>query len=122
MFTFAPQAFIKRLLQVCSTMSTNFICGALILLSEVLQDKPHLLNLKALAAREKNQAEMSESEGEEEHFVDEDEEEDVKGLDHEKEVKAVLGEKGGKSTGQSSWVHRRLRQSELDLERLANNE
>ena len=36
---------MKRLLQVCCYQQPQFTCGALILLSEVLKDKPGLLSL-----------------------------------------------------------------------------
>ena len=44
-FSIYFQAFVKRLLQVCCYQQPQFTCGALILLSEVLKDRPGLITL-----------------------------------------------------------------------------
>ena len=43
------QAFIKRLLQICSYQHPPFVCAALYLMSEVLKVKPGLLNFAHLS-------------------------------------------------------------------------
>ncbi|OQV22455.1 CCAAT/enhancer-binding protein zeta [Hypsibius exemplaris] len=48
--TMRVKAFIKRILQLAMTQSTPFICGALIVISEVLKSKPNSFRAKLFQA------------------------------------------------------------------------
>lgn len=115
------QAFIKRLLQVCCYMQPSLMCGTLVLLSEILKVKKHILNLSRMSStpdlgfvkREKDlPIEIDDDDDEEEHFVDAPEED----VDGETEQKPSIGElgcidqKGNHSL--ASWDHRRNNPSE----------
>lgn len=39
------KAFVKRLLQICGVMPSNFVCGVLMLVSKIIDEKP---SVKAL--------------------------------------------------------------------------
>ncbi|XP_050405033.1 CCAAT/enhancer-binding protein zeta [Patella vulgata] len=92
------KAFLKRLLQVCSYQSAQFVCGALILVSEIVQDKPGLLNLHS----------TGDDSDEEEHFEDLPEPEEFKTTRYHSDSEAALSE-GEVDLGdqQSSWIHRK---------------
>ncbi|CAH1791855.1 unnamed protein product, partial [Owenia fusiformis] len=90
-------AFIKRLLQVCAIQTPSFICGALLLLSEVLTSKKGIVSVE----------QVGEESDEEEHFHDapddtkynSDSDDDVK-----PDIKPDIT--GGVSQHTPSWVHR----------------
>ncbi|XP_014674207.1 PREDICTED: CCAAT/enhancer-binding protein zeta-like [Priapulus caudatus] len=58
------QAFLKRLLQISAYQAPNFICGVLLLVSELLKKRPGTLSLKAPCSFE--------DDDEEEKFIDVD--------------------------------------------------
>lgn len=119
------QAFIKRLLQVCGHMQPTFICGSLILVSEILKLKPNIIAVQqpreptSQVARQPNQVAWQQQgqgdlddDDEEEHFMDvkldsENEGEVATPPNHESEVEKVLSEKGQGTMSSSSWVHRK---------------
>lgn len=99
------QAFTKRLLQICHSMSPPLVCSALLVLSEVSKEKPNMI--KTLKT-------VEEEESDDEHFVDEvDDEEDPKqinGKDHDDDddddEDNIDNNRPNISGKQSSWVHR----------------
>ena len=74
------KAFVKRLLQVCAVMPANFVCGALLVVSEVADAKP---SIRALL-------QLPEVPDEDEDFKDAEESDD----DGDEVGAAVDGEKG----------------------------
>ncbi|KAL4237550.1 hypothetical protein ACF0H5_002264 [Mactra antiquata] len=107
------KAFIKRLLQVCSYQQPQFICGALVLLSELLKEKKVKLSI----------THSEEDSDEEEHFVDVPDQEDEtvdenttveKEKDNEENSKTEDNENnepnkdniGNVKKRGASWVHR----------------
>ncbi|XP_074659193.1 CCAAT/enhancer-binding protein zeta-like [Tubulanus polymorphus] len=100
------KAFIKRLLQVCAHQTVSFVCGALILLAEVVSKRHNLLVLRQTG---------EDSDSEDEHFIDADEDDEEK-EDEEKKEEAVEAEDAiendenpkqkMKSRASASWIHR----------------
>ncbi|ESP02919.1 hypothetical protein LOTGIDRAFT_206059 [Lottia gigantea] len=99
------KAFVKRLLQVCSYQSAQFVCGALILVSEILHEKPGLLNLNCTA----------EDSDDDEHYEDLPEPEEFKTTHYHSESEAAMSE-GEIDLGdqQSSWLHRKNLNTQTD--------
>ncbi|XP_035827033.1 CCAAT/enhancer-binding protein zeta isoform X2 [Aplysia californica] len=112
------KAFIKRILQVYSQQPPQVICGVLILLSQILKEKPGLIDFKHIA-----KGVWEDEDDEEEKFVDlpaPDEEEAVvngtgetnkeNGEEEESKGEADDGQTQQKDKekqqGPSSWIHR----------------
>ncbi|XP_067681734.1 CCAAT/enhancer-binding protein zeta-like [Haliotis asinina] len=104
------KAFIKRLLQVCSYHSPQFVCGVLFMLSEVIKKRPDIINF----------SQSFEDSDDEEHFVDLPEEDEMpsqaarEGGEGKSEVK-VKDKMEVKKNLKSSWVHRRNKQDKMTL-------
>ena len=81
------KSFVKRLLQVCAVMPANFVCGALLVVSEAADAKPSLKALMQQAEEldeEENFEDVKDSDDEEEvDEEDDDEEEDSSNDDDE---------------------------------------
>ncbi|XP_041353162.1 CCAAT/enhancer-binding protein zeta-like [Gigantopelta aegis] len=96
------KAFAKRLLQVCSYQSPPFVCGALVLLSEVIKGKPGVMNFKQVFV----------DSDDEEHFTDFPESEEFKlnsgssGYHSNSDEEQGESLVGSGSKTQSSWMHR----------------
>ncbi|XP_038072284.1 CCAAT/enhancer-binding protein zeta-like isoform X2 [Patiria miniata] len=87
------KAFVKRLLQMCSTQQPPFVCGALFLISEIMDIRPALRSA-AMDAMDSD---------DEEHFVDIDEEDDAR---TDKKGETDVEKDASKSA--SSWVHHKI--------------
>ncbi|XP_061172895.1 CCAAT/enhancer-binding protein zeta-like [Saccostrea echinata] len=98
------KAFVKRLLQVCSYQPVQFVCGALVLLGELMKVHKGILTLDHTTEEDSD---------DEEHYEDlpapdESEADDTsssESSDSEDE------QKGAKSKVKSSWVHKNLKNS-----------
>ncbi|XP_022088681.1 CCAAT/enhancer-binding protein zeta-like [Acanthaster planci] len=88
------KAFVKRLLQICSTQQPPFVCGALFLVSEIMDSKP-ALRVAAMDAVDSD---------DEEHFVDIDDEEDMA-----RDNKAKRDVEKDTLEPASSWVHHKIK-------------
>ncbi|CAD5120512.1 DgyrCDS9078 [Dimorphilus gyrociliatus] len=87
------KAFVKRLLAICCVNSPNFICGALLIVSEICSEKKNLL------VTEK----YDEDSDDEERFEDQADEED-----ETKEKENGIDSVDVKSpTNKSSWIHKK---------------
>ncbi|KAK2168406.1 hypothetical protein LSH36_17g12003 [Paralvinella palmiformis] len=97
------RAFIKRLLQICSCLPPPFICGTLILLSELFKMKPSLFQFVQMS---------QDSDDEDEHFEDvpdddDDDDDDVSGDGVQKNKESKPGVSVARSFITPSWVHKK---------------
>jgi len=97
-------AFVRRLLQLCLTLTPSFACGALIILSDLIKKRPALLQKNKVA---EDIAQLTEDGDEdEEKFVDVDDGGiDVSDEENESSTLCNLRDES-QSSKKSSWIHR----------------
>ncbi|XP_059177905.1 CCAAT/enhancer-binding protein zeta-like [Physella acuta] len=100
------KAFIKRILQVYSPQPPQIICGVLILLSQILKEKPGLIKSKQITKGQWF------DDDDEEHFVDQPDPDDSTvtpsiEVSMTEEVDKGNTETNTQTKTQSSWVHRK---------------
>lgn len=103
---------MKRLLQICFTQNVPFICGSLMLISEILKVKKHLFQLdhsmlseEVVQSNDLEEKFGKEQDDEEEKFTDVKlESEDEKDAQSDEEPN---GKVDNKSTAAASWVHKK---------------
>lgn len=102
---------MKRLLQTCNQQPVPFVCGVLILVSELIKQRPEVFKVVDSVV-------FDDDEDDEEKCVDAVEESDTDNAltSQEENVKRAIGHKGHVTA--TSWLHRKLIKCECCKHRL----